>query len=414
MSFPHILITNSVPLNGGDEALLHAAIEGIMNRWPECSIKILCSQVERSRQYLPHLNLYPDLEYVERSRLRRLLMRLFWHLRKLGSSPGMINRIESFTASPERQKLLNLYQEADLVVSSPGGFLHDFYLIEDRLRGFEVALGYGKPLVFMAQSIGPFWKPQSIVRMRHILRQATRICVRDEASWKHLEGLGLDMDKVEQTADMAFLLYEKNKYLVPGNRKEPRRIGLCFRAWPVGDSVGRQHIIEKAQALAGHLLTNKKRSLYFLSTCQGITNYVDDSKLALDIIKGLSDHERQRCTVDRRRYTPHQLIKRYSTCDAFVGMRLHGSILAMLGGTPAFGLGYEDKTKEIFGQMGLSDYQIHFNSPLDQWISKVDKFLEANRDLYCRLPDTLTQQYKRAIKNLDVVDEILRNIATRP
>src|SRR5437763_16003171 len=114
----NILITNSVPLNGGDEALLRATIESLKTRWPKSEITTLCKNVDLTRQYLPDLSLGPDIEFATN-----------------GSLP----------------EVSAAYRNADLVISAPGGFLHDFYPVEYRLRGFEVALSLGKPLVLFAQ-----------------------------------------------------------------------------------------------------------------------------------------------------------------------------------------------------------------------------------------------------------------------
>ena len=47
----------------------------------------------------------------------------------------------------------------------------------------------------------------------------------------------------------------------------------------------------------------------------------------------------------------------------------------MLGGTPAMGIGYEDKTKQIFKQLDLSTYQTSCECESQVWIETFDKFL---------------------------------------
>jgi polysaccharide pyruvyl transferase WcaK-like protein len=37
--------------------------------------------------------------------------------------------------------------------------------------------------------------------------------------------------------------------------------------------------------------------------------------------------------------------------DAEIGMRLHGALLSMLGGTPAMAIAYEEKTPGIFASL---------------------------------------------------------------
>ena len=63
---------------------------------------------------------------------------------------------------------------------------------------------------------------------------------------------------------------------------------------------------------------------------------------------------------NRRRaaYAPERLIQLYGQMDAYIGMRLHGAILAMLGGTPAMAIAYEEKTPGIFASLGLEAFQV--------------------------------------------------------
>src|SRR5438876_11565827 len=57
-----VLITNAVPLNGGDEALLRATIAALTDQFPGADIDVLCNNAPLSRQYLPDLDLDSDLE----------------------------------------------------------------------------------------------------------------------------------------------------------------------------------------------------------------------------------------------------------------------------------------------------------------------------------------------------------------
>src|ERR1700683_3384220 len=146
----NFLITNSVPLNGGDEALLRALSTALIRRWPNSEVTVLCKDLELCRKQLPDVHLASDLEFA--------------------------NTEES------RRNTLECYEAADVVLSAPGGFLHDHYSIEERLQGFEVALRLSKPLILIGQSIGPFWKRKSVKRVRQVLNRVSCICLRDQIS----------------------------------------------------------------------------------------------------------------------------------------------------------------------------------------------------------------------------------------
>ena len=60
----NFLITNSVPLNGGDEALLRATVESLGQSFPGSNVTVLCKDVELARKYLPDLDLESDLAHI--------------------------------------------------------------------------------------------------------------------------------------------------------------------------------------------------------------------------------------------------------------------------------------------------------------------------------------------------------------
>lgn len=366
----NLLLTNAVPLNGGDEALLRAAIESLARHIPQCNITILCKDVETARRLLPDLTLESDLEFAPE---------------------------ESFTRTAK------LYQDADIVLSAPGGFLHDHYSIEERLRGFEFSLALGKPVVLLGQSIGPFWKRESMRRIPQVLNRVSRICVRDAISREHLLKLGVADHIIQETADMAFLWHR----LVPGlfrlKTGPVKKIGLCFRRWPLGEPQAASEILTKAEQLCRMLLADPARELVFCSTCQGVSGYPDDSTLAMQLIERLPPDLRVRCQINRARLTPAALIRSFGECDAFIGMRLHGCLLSMLGGTPAMGLGYETKTREIFRQMGYERFQIPFDSDFPAWRACVEQFLQHVPAIRTNLAFRLEQLCDRAELNLAAV-----------
>src|SRR5205807_1734099 len=95
--------------------------------------------------------------------------------------------------------------------------------------------------------------------------------------------------------------------------------------------------------------------------------------------------------------------------DAFIGMRLHGCLLSMLAGTPAMGLGYESKTQEIFGQLGLSSYQVDFESEKSSWVHCADRFLADIPSIRTELPLALDRLCERARANLSAIEQVYQS-----
>lgn len=410
-----ILLSNSVPLNGGDEALLRATVESMYELYPEADITVLCSKdLGLCKKQIPDIKLNYDLECVQRTASNfytraytKITKKLSKSLRRKLGKTIFSQWIDIFFENRDRQDIINLYREADIIISSPGGFLHDFYAVDDRLDGLDLAVDLGKPVVIFAQSIGPFWKPKSIEKAKRVLNKVSAICVRDTISLKHLENIGVDKSKVFKTADAAFLWRGIAPDLFNPKSDNIKKIGLCFRAWPLDDPKSCEETIGKAVKFSESLLSSSSIELKFISTCQGISGYIDDSEIALKVVESLPKDLQSRCEIDYSRYAPRDLIRELGKLDAFIGMRLHGCILSMLGGTPAMGLGYESKTEEIFKQLELEKYQVRFDKDLSDWLDCKEKFLDDIGLINSVLPSRLDRNLKIAKTNLQIVTDLL-------
>jgi colanic acid/amylovoran biosynthesis protein len=188
-----------------------------------------------------------------------------------------------------------------------------------------------------------------------------------------------------------------------------RKIAMSFRQW-AHHGVETREIVRKAAALCEHLLrAHPDRELIMLSTCQGLPQYLDDSRVAREVVDGLPPEVRSRCRIDGQRYGPQALIQRYAEADAYIGMRLHGAILSMLGGTPAMAIAYEDKTPGIYSSLGFERYQVDHRASEQEWLACADGFLGAIDDIRAALPSVLDA----AVASLDRAAEVLRGAARK-
>ena len=407
---PKILITNCVPLNGGDEALLRGLIAALQSRLPGSHITCLVKDLPRCRQHLPDLRLDSDLEFTPLQADPATIP----YTQSPNSVPIPQSAVSNphwfaqhiSTCHPDRARVLELYRQADLILSAPGGFFHDHYPIEHRLRGLELALYLEKPTFLVGQSVGPFWKPESISRIREVFPRLTGILLRDGLSLGYLRSAQVNTAHCHVTGDIAFLLPQRSKTPPPTSSRNPShdapsQLALGLRAWPLKDKPSLNRTIASGTELASHLLSTTSAHLTLISTCQGIDGYHDDSLLSLAVFESLSPGLRSRVTIDRTRYHPSDLIARLGSFDAYISMRLHGCLLAMLAGTPALGIAYEPKTPEIFSQLGLSDFQFPFTAPAPDWLAAADRFLAAVPSLTHSLPDRISAAALRASTNLD-------------
>jgi colanic acid/amylovoran biosynthesis protein len=409
---PHmrVLITNSVPLNGGDEALLRATLAVLHDQFPGCSIKVLCKDVDICRKYHTDLDLDSDLEYIRYP--RSVTSHRVFKARTMINAwvgPSWAARVSRLLANRAERRIIGHYRSADLVLSSADGFLHDFYDVEHRLLGFEMALELGRPVVIVGQSVGPFWKPRSKQRAREVLGRLDSILLREERSLRHLEEAGVDTSRVLITTDIAFYWRRMAPHLFVTKKGPVRKIAMSFRQWS-HDGVTPDEIVRKAGGLCRYLLeTRSDAEIVFLSTCQGIPEYVDDSTVARAVVQTLPEGLRARCTVDGQRYAPERLIQLYARMDAYIGMRLHGALLSMLGGTPAMAIAYEEKTPGIFASLGLETCQVDHRASERDWIACADGFIRGIDGIHAKLPGVLDQ----AAEKLDAAKRALADVVAK-
>jgi len=85
----------------------------------------------------------------------------------------------------------------------------------------------------------------------------------------------------------------------------------------------------------------------------------------------------------------------------------------MFAGVPAMGLGYEDKTEEIFRQMGLESYQIPFTSDVRNWIERTGHFMANNvSGIRDQLGKALDERCAAAEANITAIEQQLGKTAT--
>ncbi len=403
-----ILITNSVPLNGGDEALLRATELSLKKVFPDAEITALCSNAALCRKYITDILLDTDLEWV-RTDKKNSREWMFFKIRRmllLFLGIGWNSRFSLMWANKDEARVKAIYRNCDLVISSAGGFLHDHYPIDKRMEGFKLAMSYKKPLILFAQSVGPFWKKDSIAAVQKEFPKMSAIILREKKSLKYLADVQLSDHNIYVTTDAAFLWRKLHPELFVPKFGQVTTIAMCFRNWPVENDRIEETIL-KAVELCKFLLQNESRRIIFLSTCQGIEGYIDDSCHAEIIVSKLPFAMQSRCEIDTQKYTTVDLISAYGKCDAFIGMRLHSAILSMLGGTAAMGIGYEDKTPGIFSMLGLQDYQISFDENHESWISCANHFLKNIDHIRRQLPNVLDEASNIAVESLAITKRVI-------
>lgn len=412
-----VLITDKVILNGGDAAILDGMICGITCEMA-CDIRLLIHDCETTRRFYPRLEALPALEEASLARGQKAVYaeRRLWGL-KMCLAACLKRLVGSYIVRLGRRekKVLDAYAECDVVVSGGGGFLTDDYVtLWNKLRAFQVARILRKPVVIYAQSLGPFRRPRSRRLAARELRKAALVTVRDRASFDLALSLGVAEDRLHLTADAAFdlVLDPPQAFEVNDMKSGLLNIGLSVRAWKFPAQPGRARQMNAAyqqvmSRLCEHLIARRSARLTFISTCQGVPGYQDDSKVAQTVVSAVRPELREAINVNTEFHTPRALRELLARFDAYIGTRMHSIILASLSYVPAVGIAYERKTVELFRELGLSDYVLSIEEPVaEKYIEVVDKLLDSRMEVRHVLKQRVLLLMERAHESAALLKEL--------
>ncbi|MCX7595552.1 MAG: polysaccharide pyruvyl transferase family protein, partial [Fischerella sp.] len=184
--------------NRGVEAMVVTTIEQLRQRQPNLDINILTETTDYDEIRLQHLNVNltsDDYLLLNRDRWLRLRAKFSKFYKPL---------------TPTYQNLTSLLKGASVVIASGGDVFSSDYgqrFLKQQLQPLEFALDADLPVVFLAQSIGPFKTDTEAQMWLNVARRSKLITIRENLSYKYVtKDLGLSTDLVKHTADPAFLL----------------------------------------------------------------------------------------------------------------------------------------------------------------------------------------------------------------
>lgn len=351
--------------NAGDDAILYSIIRSLKQRDQKINITVLSNNPEKTtRRY----------EVVSKNRWK-------W-----------LDVLKTITSS-------------DVLVFGGGSLLQDvtstrsldYYLIIARL-----GLWFRKKVYFMAQGIGPLKLDASKKKVAKTLNKVSLITVRDSDSKQKLLDMGIVEPRIEITADMVFSLYrneiersfghkllERNQIDVSENAK---LVGISVRHWK-----NLTQYKKKIAELVDALMDKGFQALFIPF------HFPDDVGCARDVAKQMN-HEPY---ILKDECTTLEMLGVLSSLDVFVGMRLHGLVMASVMGIPSVGISYDPKIEaaiEMIGQVSGGRVE---NIDSDKIIYDVQQ-LSLDREEYQENVFLAVDNLRsRARKNIDYLMEML-------
>jgi colanic acid/amylovoran biosynthesis protein len=389
-----ILITNIVVLNGGDGAILFGMIKTLRRAFgDDCKILVYASRPDVASR------MFPEIEFRETLGLAATRAP-FANVRFMGRICRTLQQIRYLTVAwcwvrglrflacllPNPQRgYLKEYASADLVASSGGTYLKEEYGVISQVCDYRLTLLLRRPLVFFTQSLGPFTHSATRRTMKSIFSQSLCLLLRDYQSRNNVQDLGVTGVPIHLAADAAFALADPAVLeAAKKNDASPHarlRVVISVRHWPhFATCTNEEGMARYRQSIAAGIrgLIALGADVTFLSTCQGIPEYTDDSVEAEQVVRLLDTETASRVHIVRVFVRFDELMVRLREFDLCIGTRMHMCILSLISGIPVLPIAYEFKTHELFDELGLGEWvtDIESISP-EMFPEHVQDFLHA-------------------------------------
>lgn len=361
-----VILINSVPINTGDEALLLGTINALDQKHAYYELEVWTNNLELANKNTTNIDLYHDLEYhiFDRSKWINLAKRALFKFKFF-----RLYIYLKFLQSKNERLAIEKLGQADMILSSAGGYFTDYYNCSDRLTTLNIINSLGKKIILLPQSFGPFWKKRSIEQLKYTLANIPQIYTRESISTDMLQSIGINHSI--SCPDLAFNLPTVHK------SRDTSTLDIIMNFRGRKKDALEDQSYTKAISIITYLLSKKKVTITLVSTCQGIEGYVDDSTLSQRIKANFKNDPRVKVTGQRLDYQSYRdYIQDY---DLYIGMRLHGALLSMLSNIPAFCIGYEHKSVGIYTDMGIEEDQCPIQESEQVLINRISNFIE-NRD----------------------------------
>jgi colanic acid/amylovoran biosynthesis protein len=384
MSLNILLITVHSWRNLGDRALCEAALEQLHKNFDNCRITAAINDLASYAGADPAVpSMFAWVTHTSKGQSMRFIWSVFagtlaatWY--------RISHKIWTGIAPEALRPILKAYLEADLVVSSPGGYFFSYGPGRAWIMlAFSMALALlaGKPLYLFPQSFGPLQNAWERRLGTWILCHARMVMAREPISYDFLMELGVTDalgERCRLLPDTAFTFHcnpaEKEADLKQAltwlhdhginpdsgelDSKRPL-LGMTIMDWALQEvSFDRQEAYEFAlEATARHFVQTRKGHIILLPQTSGPTRFDDDRPATMRLAGRLADLGNA-CIAVETPLPPGTLQAVLGKLDLFVGTRMHSNIFALNGGVPVIAIGYLHKTRGIARSLGIEEWVI--------------------------------------------------------
>jgi colanic acid/amylovoran biosynthesis protein len=353
--------------NAGDAALTQTAEQNLQEHFPDSQITLLmndpASYQGNNRVVASFLTWMQRPGRYKPIRFAWLLLASWFAI----VSRRLIGQSWYLPWTAGIQPALEVILDADLVVSTPGGYLYRYgggRTLLILLATFFIVLWAKKPLYLLPQSYGPFSTRLERHLASTVFKHSRLVMAREAISLGHLSECGFPADKCVLLPDMAFAFKsassdQAEELLTRLFVSEGRpRVGVTAINW--GDQYpgfNRQKAYEQAIATSLHYFVQRHScgQVILFPQCWGPSEHEDDRIPSKRIARELSDLG-VAVTVVNSPLAPDLLSAAFGQMDILIGTRMHSNIFALSHQVPVIAVGYLHKHQGIAELVGIPDW----------------------------------------------------------
>jgi colanic acid/amylovoran biosynthesis protein len=405
--------------NAGDAVLVKMALAQLEGQFPGCKINL---SVDDLSSFPADANVTGSFGYHGKKRdsakwsIIRIIRMVYFSL--LAAVLYCVSpKIKGWLLPGEYKKLINFYEESNIIISAPGNFLYSSG------KGISLLIHYyamfyalllGKPLFLFPQSIGPFrrqWETRLCVL---ILSKAQLVMVREKISLEFLLTKGLDRHRCIYVPDLAFTfrtdhIHATKDWLTENNIVlfEGPFLGLTVIKWGTVDrNFYRQEEYEKAIFnVVNFFIKEYKGKVFFFPHVTADQNEEDD-RVTMHHLEELLSCLTNRVFFIKNPASPEILMTAYSMMDIFIGTRMHSNIFAMIGGVPVIAIAYQHKTQGIMELMELNEWVLPIDDLAgDILITRLRKLWGMRDQIRKKIADNVKILSEQASKAGQMIDD---------
>ncbi len=308
-------------------------------------------------------------------------------------------------------EILSLIESCDLLIIGAGNFIIDISI--DIFKGpipliwwyIHLAKLTNTKVMLYGFSTAPLQNNYAKLLTKEIMRQSDFISVRDKASKKYLQTLGVTQKIVSLpdptlgttfTKKYTFLTKKDQIFLLVNSSKPLIALGLRQFSFPQESKI--------FDTIIKFINTHSEYRYIFVP--QSTYKEDDDRQLAqtlaTKINTNISFH------IIKKRYTPQELISIYALCDLTLSIRLHSCVFSHIANTPAIAINYLPKVAGYMKEMKTTKQLLQIKDVKPNKLHNIiTKTLNKKEKIKKQIHKVVTKKNKKVKKYSQAAYELL-------